>query len=376
MKSTRRVSSVDFWRGCVLVVILLDHVPGNLLEWLTPRNYGISDSSEAFVFLSGLSVGMVYGPRAEAIGLASVALGCARRALKLYGAHIVLTLLALLVFAGAYWLSGAESIIAPHGRSILFASPASGLAGVTLLSHQLGYFNILPLYIVLMLWAPFVLAVALRNRGAAVLVSTGIYLTARVFGLHLPNWPEPGAWFFNPFAWQLIFTLGVVSALFWRNGPPRRPALVLLSGVAVIASALAVTDAFRLAPGLRETLFTHLDVGKQDLGLARLAHFAALAYLLSVAPSMTKVVESPLGRAMQGLGRHSLPVFAAGSLGSALGQAGLAILPSAFLRVEHLAGLAYTLTCVAGLFALVRWIECRTQISPSAAFAASARQPL
>lgn len=360
MKSTRRVGSVDFWRGCVLVVILVDHVPGNLLEWLTPRNYGISDSSEAFVFLSGLSVGMVYGRRAEAIGLASIALGCAQRALKLYGVHVLLTLLALLVFAVTYWLSGAESVIAPHGRSVVFDSPASGLAGVTLLTHQLGYFNILPLYVVLMLWAPFVLTVALQNPGAAVLVSAGIYLAARVFGIHLPKWPEPGAWFFNPFAWQLIFTLGVVSALFWRNGPPRRPALVLLSGVAIIAGAIAVTDAFWLAPGLRETLFAHLDVGKQDLGLARLAHFAALAYTLSVAPSMTKVVESPIGRAMQGLGRHSLPVFAAGSVGSAFEQAALgATLPYASAGLEHFAGFAYTLASVAASFLLVRRLECK-----------------
>jgi hypothetical protein len=43
----------------ILVVILVDHIPGNLLDGVTPRNFGLSDSTEAFVFLSGLSVGLV-----------------------------------------------------------------------------------------------------------------------------------------------------------------------------------------------------------------------------------------------------------------------------------------------------------------------------
>ena len=49
----------------------------------------------------------------------------------------------------------------------------------------------------------------------------GLYAAARVFGLNLPNWPEAGGWFFNPIAWQLVFTLGLVAAVLWRDGPPR-----------------------------------------------------------------------------------------------------------------------------------------------------------
>ncbi len=64
-RAQTRVGSIDFWRGGVLIAILVDHIPGNVLEFLTPRNFGLSDSSEAFVFLSGVSVGMVYLPRAR-----------------------------------------------------------------------------------------------------------------------------------------------------------------------------------------------------------------------------------------------------------------------------------------------------------------------
>jgi hypothetical protein len=136
--NANRIHDVDFWRGAVLIAILIDHIPGNPLENWTPRNFGLSDSAEAFVFLSGLSLGLVYLPRASRFGIEPVAGGCLKRALKLYGVHIALTLAALVVFGAAYWMSGVPDLIQAHGRSFVFASPAGGLLGLALLSHQLG----------------------------------------------------------------------------------------------------------------------------------------------------------------------------------------------------------------------------------------------
>ncbi|HLX98302.1 MAG TPA: OpgC domain-containing protein [Roseiarcus sp.] len=375
-----RVRDIDFWRGAVLIAILIDHIPGNPLEHWTPRNFGLSDSAEAFVFLSGLSVGLIYVPRAYKYGIEPVAGGCLRRALKLYGVHIALTLAALLVFGAAYWLSGVPDLIEAHGRSFVFGSPANGLLGLALLSHQLGYFNILPLYVVLMLWAPVALALSLRGPVLALTVSIGLYAAARIFGINLPNWPEPGGWFFNPIAWQLIFTLGLVAAILWRDGFPRpAPWLIVLSVATVAGAALIVTEGVGLAPGLRGAATAHLDVAKQDLGLARLVHFVALAYLIAAATTTLRrfvapMIRSAVGEAVQGLGRNSLPVFAAGCLLSACGQAGLvAASPHASAGVAQLVGLAYTVVSIAALFAIAHWIECR---SIPARVAGSAAPPL
>jgi hypothetical protein len=360
-----RVRDIDFWRGAVLIAILIDHIPGNPLEKWTPRNFGLSDSAEAFVFLSGLSVGLIYLPRARKYGIEPVAGGCFRRALKLYGVHIALTLAALSVFGAAYWLSGLPDLISAHGRSYVFGSPSNGLMGLALLSHQLGYFNILPLYIVLMLWAPVVLALALRGPWLALAVSVGLYAAARAFGLNLPNWPQSGGWFFNPIAWQLIFTLGLVSAVLWRDGLPRpAPWLVALSAAAVVGAALIVTDWGGLAPGLRDSATAHLDVAKQDLGLARLVHFVALAYLIAMATAFGRfiapLVRGAFGNAVQSLGRNSLAVFAAGSILSAGGQAALAATSvHASEGVERFVGLAYTIVSIGLLFVVAYWIECR-----------------
>jgi hypothetical protein len=351
-----------------------------VLEYLTPRNFGLSDSSEAFVFLSGVSVGMVYLPRARRQGLAAVVRGCLQRALKLYGVHIALTAAALVIFALAFWVSGVPDLIEAHGRSFVFGSPMIGLAGLAVLSHQLGYFNILPLYVVLMLWAPLALALAMRNAALALMSSIATYAASRAFGLHLPNWPEPGGWFFNPFAWQLAFTIGLVCAIVWRNGPPRAtPGLVVLSVATVMLAALAATSGGGLAPGLHDAASAHLDLAKQDLGLARLAHFAALAYLIAIAPGLTRLIDGRFGRAVQSLGRNSLAIFAAGSVVAALGQAALAAAaPYTPEGIEHLAGVAYTLTGVAALFAIARGIECRKTSAPPVRtdFRSGAPQPL
>jgi hypothetical protein len=381
MSNSSRISSIDFWRGGVLIAILVDHIPGNVLESLTPRNFGFSDGTEAFVFLFGLSVGLVYVPRARNHGFEAVARGCLQRALKLYGVHIGLTIAALAIFAAGHRMSGAADLIQAHGRSFVFDSPATGVAGLALLSHQLGYFNILPLYVVLMLWAPLALAVSLHDPRLALVVSAGIYAASRALGLHLPNWPEPGSWFFNPFAWQLVFTLGLTSAILWRDRPPRpAPGLVTASAAIVVAAALVVTGAGGLAPGLRDTASAHLDLAKQDLGLARLAHFLALAYIAAVAPGLipglTRLVEGAAGRAIQSLGRHSLAIFAGGSLVSAGGQAALAAAsPHAGPAVVHCLGIAYTLAGVAALFILAHWIECRNP-PIRIAFPSHASQPV
>jgi hypothetical protein len=363
--NANRIRDIDFWRGAVLVAILIDHIPGNPLENWTPRNFGLSDSAEAFVFLSGLSVGLIYLPRAFKYGLEPVAGGCLKRALKLYGVHIALTLAALVVFGAAYWASGVPDLIQAHGRGFVFGSPGNGLLGLALLSHQLGYFNILPLYIVLMLWAPVALALALRSPLLALTVSVGLYAAARAFGINLPNWPEQGFWFFNPIAWQLVFTLGVVAAIVWRDGFPRpAPWLVVLSALTVVGAALIVTNEGGLAPGLRDAATAHLDIAKQDLGLARLIHFVALAYLIATATVFGRfiapMVRGVFGNAVQSLGRNSLSIFAAGSFLSACGQAALAATsPHASAGIERFAGLAYTVASVAALFAIAYWIECR-----------------
>jgi hypothetical protein len=59
---------VDLLRGVALLTIFVDHVPGNLLGYLTFRNFGFSDAAELFVVLAGFSSMMAYGGAFERDG--------------------------------------------------------------------------------------------------------------------------------------------------------------------------------------------------------------------------------------------------------------------------------------------------------------------
>ncbi len=71
------------------------------------------------------------------------------------------------------------------------------------MTHQLGYFNILPLYMLLLAATPFVLALASRSRVLLLAVSVSIWAVAGWNNINLPNFPTEGSWFLNPFSWQL-----------------------------------------------------------------------------------------------------------------------------------------------------------------------------
>ena len=52
---------LDLFRGIALWLIFLDHIPSNIVSWITIRNYGFSDATEIFVFISGYTAAFVYG---------------------------------------------------------------------------------------------------------------------------------------------------------------------------------------------------------------------------------------------------------------------------------------------------------------------------
>ena len=77
-----------------------------------------------------------------------------------------------------------------------------------LLTHQLGYFDILPLYVVLMLAAPLIALIDRFARPLLVPLSLALYFASLIVPFTAPTWPVPGQWFFNPFTWQALFVLG------------------------------------------------------------------------------------------------------------------------------------------------------------------------
>ena len=72
--------------------------------------------------------------------------------------------------------------------------------------------DVLPLYIVLLVGFPPILWLLLRRRRWRSAASAALYALTWHFDWNLPAYPS-GTWWFNPFAWQLLFVFGAWCAL-------------------------------------------------------------------------------------------------------------------------------------------------------------------
>lgn len=365
---SQRNHLIDLWRGVALIMIFINHVPGNLLERYTSRNFGFSDGAEAFVFIAGFSLAtvfLIHGARAgrPPLGLAALAQRCWSRAFKLYRIHVVLSLCVLAIFVIAYGLSGDPHFRDAGGRGLVFDAPAQALPAIAMLLLQFDYVNILPLYVVLMLGAPVMLALLRRNVVAGVGVSIALYICARSLHWSLPGWGPQGdaqaaRWFFNPFAWQLVFTLGAAAALAWRDArPTRSPLRVAAAATIVVVGAIVVSDGFGTAPGLQALLAPLLDSDKHELGLTRLVHFLSLAYLAAVLPAGPWLARTRLGQECMLWGRNALPIFVFGTFLSELCQLTMAASAVNLGLDPHAVGFAATLAGLVALSTQARFLE-------------------
>jgi hypothetical protein len=118
-----------------------------------------------------------------------------------------------------------------------------------------------------------------------------------------------------------------------------------------------MTEGFGLVPGLLWSAFQDLDIIKSDLGLGRLVHFLALAYMVTQLGLARVLQGTAFGLEMQRLGRYGLPVFAAGSILSAAGEVIMTLAAVKTSASPHIVGMVFTLVGIIGLLALARYLE-------------------
>lgn len=329
MMKKARDHRVDFLRGLALASIFVNHIPGNIWERMTHKNFGFSDAAEIFVLLAGFASVYAYfaayrrGERFEAC------LRSWKRAGMLYMCHVVTTIAAIAVFAAASLIFSRagylyDTIVYLNLKPI-FTDPVRAFVGLAATTHQLGYFNILPMYMVLLAILPAMMWLAMRHVGLLVAASITLYLAAAFFGLDMPNYPNQGGWFFNPFAWQILFVTGFVLGIMAKKSQqvPHSKTLVVISGLYCLAAAIWVQfDLWGLLPYLPENfLWAHhlILFDKSYVSLPRLLHVLALSYLIMMSPIGDWMKRVPASNMFTSMGRNALPVFCWGSLLSVTG---------------------------------------------------------
>ncbi|MBL8905408.1 MAG: OpgC domain-containing protein [Rhizobiales bacterium] len=325
MGQTGRDHRVDFLRGLALASIFINHVPGNVYEKLTHRNFGFSDAAEIFVLLAGFASAHAYFARYEKGERLDASLKALKRSGILYMSHVVTTVaaialfcLAAVLFAHAGYVD--DSIVYLNIRPVL-ADPVRAFPGLVGLGHQLGYFNILPMYMILLAMLPAMMWLAKRSLSLLLGSSIALYLMTGWFVIDMPNFPTEGGWFFNPFAWQILFVIGFILGQRSREGKIFAYSPILFWGSVAYLGVAFIWTWFELW-GYRPHLpipRTLWDFDKTYVAFPRLFHVLALAYAVMMSPIGQWMKRIPPSNPLTAMGRHSLPVFCAGSLLSMTG---------------------------------------------------------
>lgn len=366
---------LDVFRGLCMLIIFIAHMPQNpWLAWI-PARFGFSSATELFVFGSGFASAVAFGRAFSTAGFANGTLKIANRIWQLYWTHLAL-------FAA---LAGLTVLLAPEGShamralSHVFAAPAQALGGLVTLTYVPMLLDILPLYIVVLALVPVMMAARRLHPVAPFALSAALYAASVLFGLSMPGHASDGGpWFFNPFAWQVLFFAGFAIGLGWWTPPALDRRGLVAVAAAIVALSVpfnfwAFTDAYPVLVDIQAAVlpmntWTHLHP-------VRIIHFLALAYLvLSLLERARWLLDTRAAGVLSLVGTQSLPAFLACTVLAWIGGIALDILgdtpgPVAVINVAGLAGIVAA-AWVARLFKAEPWAKPQT---PSAHQPAAAR---
>ena len=188
MRDTR----IDVFRALALLTIFINHVPGTIYEHLTHKNFGFSDSAEAFVLISGIAVGLAYGLKFKPGNRLLMTLKAWRRAGVLYVAHIMTTVATLAIFSAAALYFKQPVLLRLINIDIFIDDTPEALVGIATLGHQIGYNNILSMYAVVLLMMPFFLLLGSVSLRLMVAVSGTLWLARRHLSRRARQLPHRG----------------------------------------------------------------------------------------------------------------------------------------------------------------------------------------
>jgi hypothetical protein len=313
---------LDACRGLALWFILIDHIPNSSLDWLTLRNYGFSDASEVFVFVSGYTCMLAYGGALREQGWPTTVVRALRRGWEIYAAFLLL----LIAYFALVWLvGGGHRYLDETNTGIFFKSPGAAVVHAAVLQYAPVNTDILPTFVLLHLAFPGLLWSLTCGAAATLAASLLLYLMVQLFSWHVPAWPSAEL-YFNPLAWQVLFVFG---AWYAYEGAGRlraivrsRAALVLAMLYLTFSLAIALSWQIKALEGMMPDWLSALiyPIDKSHLSPLRLLHFLALAVVVSrLTPPDWRGLMKPWMVAMIRCGENSLAMYCLSILLSFIG---------------------------------------------------------
>ena len=317
--SIERDLRLDLFRGVGLWMIFLDHIPHDVVSWLTLRNYGFSDAAEFFVFISGYLAGFIYGPIIKAGHFLAALKRLWKRSMEMYVAHIMLFLVFTAQIARTVRKFDNPLYEDEFNVHNFLLHPDVLIGQALSLRYKPVNLDVLPLYITLIATAPFMLWAMVRRPNLTLLGSIVLYICARKFDWNLASYPPGTTWYFNPFAWQLMF----IFAAWCGTGGANKIWPIIQSRLALAVALLWILFGFLVVmswhfpilgwwvPAWLNKMMYPID--KTDLDMLRFTHFLALAVVVvRFVPHNWAALTSKWLRPMVMCGQHSLPIFCFG----------------------------------------------------------------
>ena len=317
--SGERLWQIDALRGLMLVLMTLTHLPTRLASPMG-QPFGFVSAAEGFVLLSGFMAGLVYAGRERREGETQMRSAFYRRVLKIYLCQAALLLFLFSVVA-VIAVVGQEEAITGLMKYYLH-EPLHALVGSLLLVYTPPLLDILPLYVLFMLFSPVLLLHGLRNGWGAILaVSVALWLGAQ---FKLGGWlyeaaasatplsiplEQTGA--FDVLAWQFLWVMGLWLGAERSAQPAKLPLVfprwMLRTAIAVAAIGFVWRHAVGQVPFPDHASLNILFDKWQLAPLRVLNLFALLVLAIHYAPWLARHLPRP--RWLETMGAASLPVF-------------------------------------------------------------------
>lgn len=356
---------LDFFRGMAMLIIVIAHIPSNPWNDWIPARFGFSSAAEMFVFCSGMASAMAFGSvfvrQNFLMGLARIVL----RIWQLYWAQVAVFAFTVALSVWATRHLGTGDYVARLYLDWFLAQPADALPALMTLRYIPNFFDMLPMYMVLLALVPLVMLVArlgpVVGPAAIMTLSITTWLAMQISGFNLPARPDSDlVWYFNPFAWQLQFLIGFFFGMGWFKAPSFENKFLIRLCLAILIASVPVSfwwfqNNFPVLQAVHDWLLP--DPAPTQFSILRLVHFLALAYLSVglVNRWQDRIAQSAALRPVVRVGQQTFAVFLvsvplAWSMGMMLDVFGRDPL---VLTLVNLAGIAVAL----GVAAVAAWFK-------------------
>ncbi|AQH00956.1 hypothetical protein A9R05_18855 [Burkholderia sp. KK1] len=352
-QKSQRLVELDFFRGLVLLIIVIDHIGGSMLSRFTLHSFALNDAAEVFVFLGGFATATAYVSLAERRSESAARVRFLKRAFELYRAFVVTAVLMLVASFVLRPLFGHAPNLALHDLDSLLSEPVSSIAQILTFERQPYLAAVLPMYALFALAVPVMLPLARSKPWLLLGLSLALWAFAAQIGEHMPS-VDDNLWDFNPAAWQLMFVLGVLARCqpIYQRVSANRFGWIVSAGAVALIAGMAYYKLLVLPPVLDSAF-------KRDLAGPRVVNFLAIAWIAANLARYGIVKEIAKRLPWVGaVGRDGMVSFVAGAVISLTVDSILFTLTDGLVNVP--AGLAADAIAIGALLAVPRvhqWVS-------------------